>query len=72
DPIDLSLPLGDHSPSATQDPADLLSALLPTEAETSEFHVSQIHLTGIPMRPTSTSSTTVSFSHSVDYLDYVD
>ncbi|KAH9300024.1 hypothetical protein KI387_011607, partial [Taxus chinensis] len=33
DPIDLSLPLGDHSPSATQDPVDLLLALLPTEAE---------------------------------------
>ncbi|KAH9306939.1 hypothetical protein KI387_011343, partial [Taxus chinensis] len=33
EPVEVPLLLGDHSPSATQDPIDLLSDLLPTEAE---------------------------------------
>ncbi|KAH9298325.1 hypothetical protein KI387_030007, partial [Taxus chinensis] len=62
DPVEIPFPLGEHSPLATQHPIDLLSALLPTEAEAGQFPISKMHFTGIPIRSSPISPTDVPFS----------
>ncbi|KAH9320280.1 hypothetical protein KI387_022049, partial [Taxus chinensis] len=70
DPVEIPLPLGEHSPSATQDHADLLSALLPTEDEASQFPVSKTHFTGISNKSSSIPPIDMPFSCFSDCLDY--
>ncbi|KAH9326822.1 hypothetical protein KI387_007000, partial [Taxus chinensis] len=57
DPVEMPFPLGDHSTSITQDPIDLLWALLPTKDEASKFPISKTNFTEISIRSSSTSPT---------------